>query len=94
MKPEPEEIDLATYRRLTAAHPRRAKKAPRPDIPRAPRDEPTGLTALLRAGWSPQTFDCVAYRLSNPAIGDTGMQPTLKAACDEAKRLTKERNHA
>ena len=91
-----DEITLADYKRLTAAHPRRAKKAPRADIPRAPRDEPTGLTALLVAGWSTQTPDCVRYRLYQGwgARLDTGMQPTLKAACDRAKELTKEHNDA
>lgn len=91
MKPEPEEIDIATYRRLTAAQPRkRAKKKKRADIPRAPRDEPTGLTNLLREGWCVQTPDCVQYRLYNRAVGDTGLCNSLREACDEAKRLTKE----
>lgn len=88
MRDEPIEITLAEYRRLTARQPRKAAKQ-RADIPRAPRDEPTGLTALLVAGWSPSSPDCVRYRLYNRDIGDTGLQPTLKAACDRAKELSK-----
>ena len=90
MRDEPIEITLAEYRRLTAKQPRkRAKQQRRPDIPSAPRDEATGLTALLVAGWSPSSPDCVQYRLYNRDIGDTGLQPTLKAACDRAKELSR-----
>ena len=87
MKEEPTEITLAEYKRLAAVVPRkRAKKAPRADIPRAPRDEPTGLTALLVRGWSVQSPDAVRYRLYRGDL-DTGLCETLKQACDEAKRL-------
>lgn len=96
MRKEPDEITLADYRRLTAKQPRRAKKAPRVDIPRAPRDEPTGLTPLLVAGWSVQSPDCVRYRLYQcwGARLDTGLCATLKVACDRAKGLAKERQAA
>lgn len=95
MRDEPTEITLSEYRRLTAKQPRqRAKQQRRADIPRAPRDEPTGLTALLVAGWSPSTPDSVRYRLSNRDIGDTGLQPTLKAACDRAKALARQEGRA
>ena len=95
VRDEPTEISLAEYRRLTAKQPRkRAKQQRRADIPRAPRDEPTGLTDLLKAGWSPSSPDCVRYRLSNRDIGDTGLQPTLKDACDVAKALTRQEGRA
>lgn len=58
-------------------------------IPRAESDEPTGLAALLVAGWSVQSPDCVRYRLYNQDIGDTGLCDTLKAACDAAKALAR-----
>jgi len=86
-----EEIDLATYRRLTQAVPRkRAKQAPRADIPRAGRAESTGLTPLLVRGWSVQTPDCVRYRLYQIHTGlDTGLCADLKSACDKAKMLSR-----
>jgi len=94
MRDEPETIDLATYRRLTQAVPRkRAKREPKAGIPRTGRDEPAGLTDLMKRGWSPQTYDCVAYRLYQHGGLDTGMQPTLKAACRRAKELERETQH-
>ena len=88
MKPEPEEIDLATFRRMTARQPRRAKRAPRPDIPRAETQERDGLTTLIRRGWCVQTPDCVRYRLYVPGGADTGLCESAKAACDKAKELS------
>lgn len=88
MRDEPIEITLAEYRRLTARQPRKAAKQ-RADIPSAPRDEATGLTALMREGWSPQSPDCVRYRLYRPGQ-DTGLCATLKDACDAAKALARQ----
>ena len=93
MRDEPTEITLAEYRRLTARQPRKAAKQRRPDIPCAPRDEATGLTALLVAGWSVQSPDCVQYRLYRPGQ-DTGLCDTLKAACDAAKALARQDGRA
>lgn len=87
VKPEPEEIDLATYKRLTAKLPRkRAKRPARLDIPRAEIAERDGLTALIRRGWSVQTPDCVRYRLYRPGQ-DTGLCATAAAACEKAREL-------
>lgn len=87
MRDEPTDITLAEYRRLAAKQPR--KRVKHADIPSAPRDEATGLTALLKAGWSVQSPDCVRYRLYRPGQ-DTGLCDTLKAACDKAKELSHE----
>ena len=56
MKDEPEYIDLATYKRLSAKQPRkRVKRARRIDVPAAGPDPRDGLTTLLRQGWSTRT---------------------------------------
>lgn len=86
---EPQEISLAEYRRFAAKLPRKAKRAPRLDIPRAASDERVGLVPLMKRGWSVQSPDCVKYRLYRINGPDTGLQPTLKDACDKAKELEK-----
>lgn len=83
MKNEPQEITLAEYKKLAGG--KRAKKRAAL-LPRAESDERVGLQPLMLRGWSLESPDCVQYRLYNAAL-DTGMQPTLKAACDAAKRL-------
>lgn len=79
-----EEITIEQYRNL--AQPRARAKRARPDIPRAPRDEPVGLTALLIAGWSPRSPDSIKYRLTKGAL-DTGLCEDLRTACNRAKEL-------
>lgn len=59
-------------------------------IPKADADERVGLDALLRAGWSTESPDCVRYRLTKRGVGDTQMCETLKAACDRAKAMEQE----
>lgn len=89
MRPDVEEIDLATYRRLTASQPRkRAKRQPRADIPRAPADARVGLGPLLKRGWSLAGNDHYQrlYKIGEPAM-DTGECADLGAACDKAKEL-------
>lgn len=87
---ETTEISLDDYRRLSRAQPRqRAKRAPKAGIPRAGRQERTGLTVLIRAGWSVQSPDSVQYRLYK--IGEPGMDTGLcwseTAACEAARLL-------
>jgi hypothetical protein len=87
-----EEISLEDYRRLSRAQLRqRAKRAPKAGIPRAPRQEATGLHVLIAKGWSNQSPDSVQYRLykiGEPGM-DTGLCASEKAACDRAKELSR-----
>lgn len=83
-----DEITLADYKRLTAMHPKRPKRG---GIPRAEQQERTGLSTLLRAGWSVQSPDGEKYRLykiGEPAM-DTGLQDSERVACNRAKELSK-----
>lgn len=86
------EVDAGTMRRALGAQPRqRAKRAPKAGIPRAGRQERTGLTTLLRAGWSVQSPDSVQYRLyliGQPAM-DTGVCASELDACNRAKELSR-----
>lgn len=93
MTAEPELIDLATYRRLTAKVPRKAKKAKSsaslaiPTAEPAPRD---GLTTLLREGWSTRTRDGGREHQLYQSWGaklETGWYADQSDACTEAKAL-------
>jgi len=89
---ETTEISIEDYKRLTRAQPRqRAKRAPKAGIPRAPRQEATGLHVLIAKGWSNQSPDSVQYRLykiGEPGM-DTGLCATERDACNRAKELSK-----
>ena len=92
MRTEPEEISLAEFRRLTAKQPRRAKRPPRADIPRAETQERDGLTTLLVKGWSTRTRNGGAEHQLYQAWGarlETEWHADQSAACAEAKRLQK-----
>jgi len=62
-------------------------------IPRAGRAERTGLTTLIRAGWSVQSPDSIRYRLYkiNQPTYDTGLCVDELAACNAAKGLEQAR---
>lgn len=86
---EPEEIDLATYKRLSAKLPRKKGKKPRADIPRAASDPRDGLTTLLRAGWSTRTRDGgKEHQLYRGALS-TQWHADQSDACAEAKEIEK-----
>ena len=88
MRTKPDEITLADYRRLTAKHPRKAKKAPRVDIPRADDQPRDGLTALLRRGWSTREDERGAQLYQNwGKFLSTGWHRSLSDACRAAKAL-------
>ncbi len=79
------EVDAATMRRALGAEPRKRAKRARATTPR---EERTGLSTLLRAGWSVQSPDAVRYRLYRGPL-DTGLCESERAACDKAKELSR-----
>lgn len=87
MKNEPEEIDIATYRRLSAKLPR--KRAKRANIPRAEPFERDGLSGLLLRGWSTEC-NGRGFRLYKWGGVSTGWRETQAEACAEAKRMERE----
>jgi hypothetical protein len=72
---------------LTVEREQRAAKQAR--LPRAAAEAPTGLWGLIERGWSVQSPDGTRYRLYVVGVAglDTGLQPTEKDACDQAKAL-------
>ena len=62
-------------------------------IPRAGQGERTGLSTLIRAGWSVQSPDSIQYRLYiiNDPSCDTGLCADELSACNAAKQLEKSR---
>jgi hypothetical protein len=93
MRPEPEEIDLATFRRLTARLPRqkRAKRTGALAIPRAAPVERDGLSTMIKRGWSIATEGgergVRLYRINGPT---TDVYPTIGEAVKEAKQIDAE----
>lgn len=66
---------------------RRSARDARPNLPRAAPAERTGLSGLIRRGWS-VTMDGERYRLTRGEC-DTGWADE-KTACDQAKKLEAE----
>lgn len=72
--------------------PRKGKGA---SIPRAGVSERTGLSSLIKLGWSVQSPDSVRYllyKLGEPEM-NTGLRESEKAACDCAKELIRAKAH-
>lgn len=84
-----EEISIEDYRKRYGKKPPQVKSEAAEKVPRAPRQEATGLWPLIERGWSIQSPDAIQYRLY--VIGkvgfDTGVQPSELAACLKAKEL-------
>ena len=62
-------------------------------IPRAGQAERTGLSTMIKLGWSVQSPDSVRYRLYviNDPSRDTGLCADELSACNAAKQLEKMR---
>lgn len=71
----------------------RRRKSGGVSIPRAGRAAATGLSTLIKAGWSVQSPDSVRHRLykiNQPAM-DTGLCVDELTACNKAKALERTR---
>lgn len=69
----------------------RKRKSRGVGIPRAGRAETTGLSTMIKLGWSVQSPDSIRYRLfvlGRPDL-DTGLLSSELAACRAAKALEK-----
>lgn len=86
---EPEEIDLATYKRLATKLPRKRAKKTNLSIPRAEPFERDGLSGLLLRGWCTES-NAQGHRLYKVGGVSTGWFGTQAQACAEAKRLERE----
>ncbi len=67
---------------------RRASKRAAAARPRAGQAARTGLSTFLLAGWNYTWQPSHGYRLDNRDGRTSGWQPSEKAACDAARRVT------